>query len=66
MQTVRGLRQWCCRESWDGGSAGENRKSKVKDRDKGTTLGSARVLGVRVRNHKKLLLETLFSDLSES
>lgn len=62
MQTMRGERQWCFRESWGRGSAEEYRKSKIKDRDKGSALGSARVLGVRVGDHKKLLSETLFSD----
>lgn len=50
----------CFRELWDSGSAGENRKSKVKVRDKRAAWVSARVFNVEVRNHRKPLVETLF------
>lgn len=53
-------RPCCFRELWDSGSAGENRKSKVKVRDKRAARVSARVFNVGVRNHRKPLVETLF------
>lgn len=59
-------RPCCLRESWERGLAEETRKCKVKGRDKGATLGRARVFGVRLRNHGKLLFVTLFPELSES